>query len=81
MYTANDFNTEKAPEEMVQLVIDSVVNFDILYDNALDIMGNERCPLSVADRRLYDSIYEVICDWCEDHGCDPDDYDIEEIFG
>ena len=81
MYSAEDFNTKNAPKEMVQFVIDSVVNFHQHYDRALDIIGSERCPLRMADRRLYDTIQDVICDWCEDHDDDPDNYDIEEIFG
>mgnify|MGYP007069835165 CR=1 FL=1 len=80
MYIADDFNTENAPKEMVQFVIDSVVDFDTHYGRALEIIGIERCPLKMADRRLYDTISEVIDDWCSDHE-DNIDYDIEEIFG
>ena len=81
MYKAEDFNLTNAPKEMVQLVIDSIVDFDAIYGRALEIIGSERCPLRIADRRLYDTIQEIIEDWCTDNGCDPDDYDIEEIFG
>lgn len=81
MYTADDFNTENAPQEMVQFVINSVVDFDKHYDRALDIIGAERCPLKMADRRLFDTIQDCIDDWCNDNDDDPDNYDIEEIFG
>lgn len=81
MYKPEDFNIEDAPKEMVQLVIDSVVDFDAHYNRALEIIGSERRPLRFADRRLYDAIQEVIEDWCSDNEKDPDDYDIEEIFG
>ena len=81
MYRPEDFNLTNAPKEMVQLVIDSVVDFDAHYNRALEIIGSERCPLSVADRRLYDAIQDVIDDWCSENEKDPSDYDIEEIFG
>lgn len=81
MYRPEDFNLTNAPKEMVQLVIDSVVDFDAHYNRALEIIGSERCPFSMADRRLYDAIQDVIDDWCSDNEKDPDDYDIEEIFG
>lgn len=81
MYTAEDFNLGNAPKEMVQFVINSVVDFDKHYSRALEIIGADRCPLKMADRRLFDTIQYCIDDWCSDNGHDPDDYDIEEIFG
>ena len=81
MYTAGDFNTENAPKKMVQHVIDSVVDFDKHYSRALEIIGTERCPLKMADRRLFDTIQDCIDDWCNDNDDVPDNYDIEEIFG
>lgn len=81
MYKQEDFNLGNAPKEMVQFIIDSVVDFDKHYSRALEIIGEERCPLRMADRRLYDNICDIIDDWCDDNGHNPDDYDIEEIFG
>ena len=81
MYSAHDFNTENAPKEMVQYIIDHIEEFDARYKVALHFIGRNRCPLIMAGRELYFEIRDRLDEWCEDHGCDPDDYDIEEIFG
>ena len=83
MYTA-DFNTENAPEEMVQYVIDNVDCFEPRYQRALRIMGRNRCPLSMADYPLFDDIHSAMADWAIDNNVTDeefDEYDIEEIFG
>ena len=81
MYTANDFNTQNAPKEMVQHVIDNVADFDTRYNLTLDAMGRDRCPLRVASYGLYSDIEECMGEWCNDNDDRPDLYDIEEIFG
>lgn len=81
MYTTADFNTENAPEEMVQYVIDNVDCFEQRYQRALNIIGRDRCPLRMASHGLYSDIEEYIGEWCHDNEDCSDLYDIEEIFG
>lgn len=81
MYTADDFNTENAPKEMVQYVIDNVEGFESRYMSALSLMRHYRCPLSVADYCLFEDIEECIGEWCHDNEDCSNLYDIEEIFG
>ncbi len=81
MYKAEDFNLENAPKEMVQYVIDHVVDFDIRYQCALNIIGRDRCPLRMASYGLYSDIEEYIGEWCNDNEDSSNLYDIEEIFG
>lgn len=81
MYTANDFNTENAPKEMVQYVIDNVVDFEPRYQHALEIIERYRCPLRMASSGLYSDIEEYIGEWCHYNEDCSNLYDIEEIFG
>ncbi len=81
MYTTEDFNTENAPKEMVQYVIDNVDDFDERYSNALETISIERCPIYRADQKLYMEIIDCVDDWCNDNEDNSDLYDIEEIFG
>jgi len=84
MYTADDFNTENAPKEMVQYVIDNVNDFEPRYQRALGIIGHYRCTLSMADYHLVCDINSAMADWAIDNNVTDeefDDYDIEEIFG
>lgn len=48
---------------------------------AWDIMDKWRCPLQMASS-LYDEMYDCICDYCEDHGIDMEEkeIDVEEVF-
>lgn len=80
MYTAEDFNTENAPKEMVQYVIDNIEDFDDRYGRALYIMDRNRCPIYYADQKLYTEIIDCVDDWCNDNEDNSDLYDIEEIF-
>lgn len=85
MYTADDFNTENAPEEMVQYVLDNVDDFDNRYLDALRSIGNGRYPLRLSAPTLYDDIQKAMAEWAIDQSNLTDeefeDYDIEEIFG
>ena len=81
MYTADDFNTENAPKEMVQYVIDNVQDFNARYARAWKIIGRDRCPLRIASYGLYSDIEEYIGEWCHDNEDCSNLYDIEEIFG
>lgn len=84
MYTADDFNTENAPKEMVQYVIDNVEDFEFRYDHALYLIGRDRCPLRMADYHLFADIRSAMVYWAIDHNLSDeefDEFDIEEIFG
>lgn len=84
MYTINDFNTENAPKEMVQYVIENVKDFEPRYQHALDLMGRIRCSLNTADYSLFADVHSAMADWAIDNNVSDeefDDYDIEEIFG
>lgn len=81
MYTADDFNLDNAPKEMVQYVIDNVVDFDVRYLCALNIIGRDRCPIWQADQSLYMEMQDCMDDWCNDNEDNSDLYDVNEIFG
>lgn len=81
MYTADDFNLENAPKEMVQYVIDNVDDFEPRYQHALGVIGRDRCPIWQADQSLYMEMQDCMDDWCNDNEDNSDLYDIEEIFG
>lgn len=84
MYTADDFNTENAPKEMVQYVIDNVDCFEQRYQRALGITGHYRCTLSIADYPLVVDIHSAMADWALDYNFTDEEFeefDIEEIFG
>lgn len=83
MYTAEDFNIEKAPKEMVQYVIDHVPDFTNRYMFAHYKMADRR-PLRMADLELYSDIHRAMFDWALDNNVSDeefDEFDIEEIFG
>jgi hypothetical protein len=80
MYTADDFNTENAPKEMVQYVIDNIDGFDSLYQYANRNMGIMRCNFRYASPLLYEKIASLIDDWCWWKDIE-NTFDIEEIFG
>lgn len=81
MYKADDFNTENAPKEMVQYVIDNVDDFEPRYQHALSIIGRDRCPIWHADQSLYMEMQDCMDDWCNDNEDNSDLYDVNEIFG
>ena len=62
-------------------VENNVHRFAERYDLALEKIGEMRCPLSMADDSLFNDIRDAVDDWCSDNDKDPDDYDIEEMFG
>ena len=76
-----DFNTKAAPIEIIQYVMSEVEDFQSRYGRAWNIIGRYYCPLSHADRSLYNDIRDAIDDYCIDNGENPDTYDVEEIFG
>lgn len=81
MYTADDFNTENAPKEMVQYIIDNIEDFEHRYQHALEIIGRDRCPIWQADQSLYMEMQDNLDDWCNDNEDNSDLYDVNEIFG
>lgn len=67
-------------EPITEYIKQSIDNFAVRADLALDRMYKYRCPLSCADRSLYDRISECIEDWCNDYDQEPEEYDPEQIF-
>lgn len=49
---------------------------------ALEVIGIDRCPLQLADHKLYDDICRAVNDFIRDNALDidPDDIDIETIL-
>lgn len=72
---------DTSKEEIKAYVENNVHRFAERYDLALEKIGEMRCPLSMADDSLFNDIRDAVDDWCSDNDKDPDDYDIEEMFG
>ena len=72
---------DTSKEEIKAYVENNVHRFAERYDLALEKIGEMRCPLSMADDSLFNDIRNAVDDWCSDNDKDPDDYDIEEMFG
>lgn len=81
MYTADDFNTENAPKEMVQYIIDNTESFEIRYRYALSVIGRDRCSIWQANQELAMELQDNLDDWCNDNEDNSDLYDVNEIFG
>ena len=62
---------------------DYIEDFEERYNDALDVIGEDKIPLYRADSDLYAELEDALVDWCEDYdenGGSPDDYDIEELL-
>lgn len=70
----NDYVKEHLDE-----VFAEVEDLNYRVEKAMVTMDRMRCPLSHADRQLYDEMYNVLCDWCYDHDLDVDDFNLEDI--
>lgn len=46
---------------------DHIHRYDDRVSIALDIISMDRCPLYMADSRLYDEMNEAILDWCDEN--------------
>ena len=46
---------------------DHIRSYELKVSLALEIIGENRCPLYMADSRLYDEMNEAILDWCDEN--------------
>ena len=67
-------------KDHLEEVFGGIEDFNHRYEFALCRMDRYRCPLSHADQKLYEEMYDALSDWCEDNELDIDDFDIEEII-
>lgn len=75
---------EKALTELARYCASHIRHYEERVQIALDYMDECRCPLYMADGRLYDEIQECILDWCDDneisYGHDYEEIDPEEVI-
>jgi hypothetical protein len=74
--------TENIPEECLNYIVANIDDFGLRYSVALKKTETSRCTLRLADRELFEEIYELANEWATENDmmeCVPDD--IEEIFG
>lgn len=72
---------ETVYKEIDELCRKQIRDYDLRVEVAWGIIGEMRCPLFMADSRLYEEIAEVAGEYAEDHGIDEEDIDIEEVIG
>ena len=59
---------------------ETVEDFDVRVELALNTMDRKRCPFGYADSELCDECYDRIEEWCEEHGIEVECIDVEEII-
>lgn len=62
---------------------DHIHRYEDRVSIALDIIGMDRCPLYMADSRLYDEMNEAILEWCDENQIpygEEEDIDPEEVL-
>lgn len=67
-------------KELAAYVRNNVEFYEERLSLALGWMERDRCPLSMADSRLYDEICDTIGDWCIDNDIDENDLDFDELI-
>jgi len=67
-------------KDLDELCRASIENYDEKVSIAWGYMDRMRCPLWMAFPVLYDEMVEVVNDYAEDLGIDPDEVDFEEII-
>lgn len=74
---------KKMIKEIARYCAENIEDYELRVKVAFGYIDRMRCPLSMADPRLYDEMYDLICEWAEenDYSVDYiDDIDVEEIF-
>jgi len=75
-----------AREELIETLYNycavMIDHFNLKEFLALETIDRDRCPLSMANERLYNEMESAISDYCEDNEIDLEEYDIdtEDIF-
>lgn len=62
-------------KEVAAAVRNNVEDYEERLQLALKRMDRMRCPLSMADRSLYDEIVDAISEWCDDNEVSVDFFD------
>lgn len=75
-------DTEQLYEHLSKYVSENVWRYEDRAQLALEVIGIDRCPLQLADRKLYNDMCKAVFDYIEDNALDidPDDIDIETIL-
>ena len=67
-------------KEIAAYVRNNVENYEERLQLALNCMDRDRCPLRMADRRLYDEIVSAVEEWCWDNDVDCSEVDWDEAI-
>lgn len=73
---------EKYFNEIVNYFVENIEDYEERCQKALDIIGEWRCPLSMADSSLYGEMLDYLEEWANecDEEIDIDEIDIEDLF-
>lgn len=70
-------------EEIARYCAENIEDYELRVQVALGIIDRMRCPLYMADASLYDRMYDLAQEWCDDHEISVDffdDIDVEDIL-
>ena len=66
--------------EIGKYLRETIEDFDVRVELALNTMDRKRCPFGYADSELCDECYDRIEEWCEENGVEVECIDVEEII-
>jgi hypothetical protein len=69
-------NTTESLQEYLKSVI---WDYELRAELALNNMNRMRCSLEYADPELYEEMYDIVEEWCDDNGV-TNDFDMEELL-
>lgn len=67
---------EKELKEIAAYCAENIEDYELRVQLALNYMDRMRCPLSMADERLYNEMYDCASEWADNH-----DYSVDFIDG
>ncbi len=69
-------------EDLASFISNRIENYEARVQLALDIIGRNRCPLYLADSRLYSQMADAVQEYIADNelDIDPDEIDIEDLM-
>ena len=66
--------------EYLQEYLKSVIwDFELRAELALNNMNRMRCSLEYADPNLYEEMYNIVEEWCDENGV-TNNFDMEELL-
>lgn len=73
---------EQLFRHLAEYISETVEDYEIRVQLALNVIDRDRCSLQFADSRLYDAMYDAISEYIADNELDinPDDIDIETLM-